>query len=431
MDNIDYYKYIDRNSIETKIKKYLDDFYNNKICKFLYIYGETGIGKTNFLNNLLNKLDFTIIYCDNIDNKNKLLLDDIENKINKFNVYSMFFKNPKKNIIIFDNIYNYNYGDKLFINSLIKIIKKKYKKNTNNVFSIIFVNNLSEDKKFLELMKISEVIKINTPNKTELLNILKNSCPDLFKYDIKTNNIIKNNILLYLNRKLYKLKNVFFYYNNDLILEKFNNNNYDISNTNNNIKMVTKNFLENYYSLKQDNLIVDSDRTSVGLLIHENIIKLFKNKDQILKFYLPILNNFIFCDFIDRNIFLNQIWQLNDICYIIKIYYTNYLLYKNNLLDHNLNFDNIIFTKILTKYSSEYNNFIFIFTNIQTFNLNKKELFLYFMFLKNNDTLETNEIPKLIYNRFIKFINNYIDYKYNYYRESNDSEIYNITNDFN
>ena len=82
--------------------------------------------------------------------------------------------------------------------------------------------------------------------------------------------------------------------------------------------------------------------------IHENIIKIFDNDLTLsnLKIYKKILENFIFTDCIDKNIFLHQIWQLNDIIYIIKIYYNNLILSKNNLLK-TIPLNDIIFTKIL------------------------------------------------------------------------------------
>jgi hypothetical protein len=151
-----------------------------------------------------------------------------------------------------------------------------------------------------------------------------------------------------------------------------------------------------------------SDRTSLSLLLHENIIKLFDNNltQNELKIYKQILDNFIFCDCIDKNIFLYQIWQLNDITYIIKIFYNNFILWQNNLLK-NISQENIIFTKILTKYSSEYNNFNFIFNNTQLYSTNKKLLLLHIFIVDNSNEF----YAKLVYSRFMKLIEQYNNYK--------------------
>jgi hypothetical protein len=85
----------------------------------------------------------------------------------------------------------------------------------------------------------------------------------------------------------------------------------------------------------------------------------------------------------------------------------------------NINLDNILFTKILTKYSSEYNNYIFLYNLMQTFLLEKKDLFS--LFIENFDKYD-NDINEIYYNynnynitkleiqRLYKFINNLLNY---------------------
>ena len=63
--------------------------------------------------------------------------------------------------------------------------------------------------------------------------------------------------------------------------------------------------------------------------------------------------------------------------YIIKLFYNNFILKTNNLFS-NIEFEDIIFTKILTKYSSEYNNYIFIYNLLQSFLLEKKDIYVLF-----------------------------------------------------
>ena len=200
-------------------------------------------------------------------------------------------------------------------------------------------------------MKTSYNFKLPPPTNQEILNILDILTPNIFKYDENTNNIIKNNILLFINNNIYNLKKIVFYYNNDFIYKKFYIINTNNINTNNNIniKTITKTLLtkkEDY--LLFSNNILETDRTIISLLFHENILQLNIN----LKCYIDILNNFVYCDYIDRVIFQKQIWQLNDINYLIKIFYNNYIL--NTYNSFNKDIKNIIFTKILTKYSSEY-----------------------------------------------------------------------------
>jgi hypothetical protein len=266
-------------------------------------------------------------------------------------------------------------------------------------------------------------LKIHPPSNLELEIIIKKQFPNIL--DLPNNNcIIISNILSYLNNKYYKLNNLKYYYTHNIIQVKFDNSyNYSynsIKNSNTNIKLLTKNFLEYSYSLNNLDIINFFDRTSLTLLLHENIIKLFSSSLtlQDLKIYKEILKNYIFCDCIDKNIFLYQIWQLNDIVYIIKIYFNNLILHKHKLLK-SINQNDIIFTKILTKYSSEYNNYNFIFNSTQKYSLNKKNLFLYIYSKQNhNDDYEEltetfsneDDESKLLNNRIIKLISQYTNY---------------------
>ena len=130
-------------------------------------------------------------------------------------------------------------------------------------------------------------------------------------------------------------------------------------------------------------------------------------KKKILNYYIEILDNFKFCDYIDRIIFQKQVWQLNEICYIIKIFYNNFLLNKYNLINKNINKNNIIFTKVLTKYSSEYNNYIFLSNICKEYNVTLNELYVYIYYIHLNH-INYNElnIKNLVYNRIYKLIDN-------------------------
>jgi hypothetical protein len=421
MDTINYYDCNDINYITNIVVKYINNLEKNNSHKYLYVYGETGIGKTTIIKNILDSLKYNIKYIDCTNNP--LSLEELINITDNKDVYSMFFNNIQKNALIIDNINYYLYNDKSYFNNLIKILKKN---KLHKFIPFIFINTLHEEKKFTELAKLSYCLKINPPSTLQLKNIICKLYPKIL--NLKHNTLIINNIIKYLDYKFYKVINIDYFYNNDLIELKFNSasnsnsnsnsnststsnsNSNNYSNNNNNIKILTKNFLQYKYNLQDLDIINYSDRTSLSLLLHENIIKLFNanlTKDEI-KIYKKILANFIFCDCIDKNIFLYQIWQLNDITYITKIFYNNFILWQNNLLQ-NIGQENIIFTKILTKYSSEYNNFNFIFNNTQLYCTNKKILLLH-IFIVNN----SNEFyPKLVYSRFMKLIEQYNNYKIN------------------
>ena len=408
MEHINYYNTNDIKYIYANVSNYIKNLDKATSPKYLYVYGDIGIGKTTIINSILTSLKYNINYID--CNQNKLSVDELINMTNISDVYSMFFNNKQNNALIIDNINYYSYSDKSYFTNLIKLLKKK---NSHKPIPFIFINTLQEEKKFTELYKISTLLKINPPSNSQLKNIILKLYPSIF--ELENSHHIVNNILDYLDNKFYKLINIHYFYNNNIIELKFNSPNASANAStniinNSNIKLLTKNLLEHRFNLNDLDIINYSDRTSLSLLLHENIIKLFNTNltSADLKIYKKILQNFAFCDCIDKNIFLYQIWQLNDITYIIKIFYNNFILYQNNLLKH-IDQKDIIFTKILTKYSSEYNNFNFIFSNTQLYCTNKKNLLLHMFVSEKYD--ETH--IKLVYNRIIKLIEQYINYKIN------------------
>ena len=420
MDNIDLNSILERNSIANEIEEILNNFNTEKYKRGIYIYGDSGIGKTKFILNLLKKINYDVIYYDNSIIRNKSLIENIgSNNLSNTNVYSLFTDKPKKMVIVIDDIDGMNYGDKNGIISLIKLIRvKKTKKQkleniTNN--PIICINNKNSDKKILELMKVCHSFELKNPTNNQLLKIINTIIPNIFRYSKKDNEFIKKNILSFLNNNLMSINKLIFYEKNDIIYNKFFNNYIsNINESNENIKLITKDFLANHYNFDKINNILESDRTILSLLFHENIIQLLDKKH--IKIYLKILDNFIFSDYIDRIIFQKQIWQLTEMNYIIKLFYNNFILKTNNLFS-NIEFEDIIFTKILTKYSSEYNNYIFIYNLLQSFLLEKKDIYvLFYNYSVNYDIndivykLESNNISKLEIIRIIKFINQLINY---------------------
>ena len=129
----------------------------------------------------------------------------------------------------------------------------------------------------------------------------------------------------------------------------------------------------------------ETDRTIVALLYHENIV------DPIAKFpvkrtfpfYLKILDNMCYADYIDRITFQNQIWLFNEMSSLIKTFHNN-KIYHNTFPENCGTYKptEVRFTKVLTKYSTEYNNVLFIYNLCQELNMDKKDLIAFFQELR-------------------------------------------------
>ena len=105
-----------------------------------------------------------------------------------------------------------------------------------------------------------------------------------------------------------------------------------------------------------NNLMNETDRTIVALLWHENIIDKLeqKDKERVYPIYYKILRNICFADYIDRITFQSQLWEFNEMSSLIKTFYNNKIFHDSFENEEFKPLNEIRFTKVLTKYSTEY-----------------------------------------------------------------------------
>ena len=409
----------------------LNNFELNKnnltIKKGIYVYGSSGIGKTYFVKQLLKKMNYDIIYYDAGDVRNRTIIEKItKDNMANTNVLSLFKKKRQKLIILMDEIDGMNSGDKGGINTLIKLIRpkktnKQKKENRTNI-PVICIGNYHIDKKIKEIMKTCVLIELKTPDTNQIKLLSKLLLPKI------KNDIIKD-IVHYINGDLRKLDMLCNIYNkNPTILNKNTIQNVFFKKYyNTDTKNTTKLLLNNQYNLTEHfNVINDTDRTSVSLLFHENIIDVLesKNKTISIPFYHKILNNICFGDYIDRITFQKQIWIFNEMSSLIKTLYNNYLYHTSFVEKEKFNPQEVRFTKVLTKYSTEYNNSVFLQQLCYKLQLNKSELMNYFSHLRKENTIENIcllfeknncQITKLDIERLFRYIDKfYVEEYYNY-----------------
>lgn len=386
---------------------------NIETKKCTFVYGDNGIGKTTFVKKILSRLNYNVHEFNILCQKNKNIIEFYEEyNCQNRNIIDIFNNINNNSAILIDNIDLINSVDKNTLSSLIKILRpKKNKKNfnLNNInIQLIIIGSNDTDKKVKELLKVCNIVKINPPSRDDIYKIIKSKLPNVLKCNINNFLDVNKNINYYLVNKftsLYKSNavNNFFKYSID---------NY----TNNNVKYINYEILKNRLDFNDDNnKINDTDRTTVSLLYHENIIDYINYSNCAnIKIYKQILENFCFGDYIDRIIFQKQLWQLNEISFKIKVIHNNMIFHDfldNYNIRNAIKLNNIRFTKILTKYSSEFNNYTFIINMCQFIDLDKKDLMLLFFIIKNNyiqqhmDLLINKyNISILDINRLIKFI---------------------------
>jgi len=427
METLNINTLLNRVDEENKIKDILKDFEANKnnlaTKRGLYIHGEPGSGKTTFIVNIFKDLDYDIIKYDAGDIRNKSIIDTItKHNTSDRNVMSMFHKKVKRIAIIMDEIDGMNNGDKGGINSLIKIIRpkktKKQKLEQTTLNPIICIGNYHIDKKIKELMKVCHVIELKSPTKLQIMSIVEKLIPI---FNTLKDEETKTNIINYIQGDLRKLNTIYHLSkNNENILTSNSIKNIFFTKSyNDDTRKITKKLINNNYPI-EDHLTImnETERTIVGLLWHENIIDVLGKvkKEESIPFYLDILDNICFADYIDRITYQKQIWQFNEMSSLIKTL-------KNNKIYHNTfdtkkkqkyNPTEVRFTKVLTKYSTEYNNSIFIQNLCQELSMDKNDMFAFFLELKNkyNDNeilalFENYDISNLDINRIYRYLEKY------------------------
>jgi hypothetical protein len=262
-------------------------------------------------------------------------------------------------------------------------------------------------------MKVCNTVELKPPTTPQITTIINSLLPDI-EVDMRSK------ICAFVQGDLRKLNNIYKLYNNRPSL--FNNELLDnilqIKSYNDDTKKITNKLINNYYGINEHNHIMnETDRTSVGLLWHENIIDVLEKMDkkESIPFYVKQLDNICFADYIDRITFQKQIWQFNEMSSLIKTLKNNKMYHEHFQKKQSYNPTEVRFTKVLTKYSTEYNNSLFIQKLCQRLGMDKRDLFGFFIDLRNNyedneicGLLENYEIGKLDVNRIYRYIEKYI-----------------------
>jgi hypothetical protein len=261
---------------------------------------------------------------------------------------------------------------------------------------------------------VCETIELKRPTNNQMKNIVKK----MFKIKSKK---LEQRIVDFCQSDLRKIEIAFDIYKSDkkLLSEDLIENMLEVKNYNEDTKIIVKKLLNNHYTLNDHtNIMNDTDRTSIGLLFHENIIDTFSNfkKEKSINLYLEVLNNICFSDYIDRLTFQKQIWIFNEMSSLTKTMSNNDIYMKFKKMEKNksvYNPENVRFTKVLTKYSTEYNNMQFIQNLCKQLNMDRADMYIFFLDLRKKMSIEdiitlfnneNYEINKLDVNRIYRFL---------------------------
>lgn len=412
------HKILNRDIIATKIIDTILNIQKNirnvKEKKGIFIYGKNGIGKSEFVKYCIEQMNLCKIDYNGFDNRNSSMIESLKNNsVSNYNILSVFNKKKTKNVIVMDDVEIMNKGDKGGINSLVKLIRpKKTKKQIHEVQinqPLLCICDEKLDKKLNELKKMCYEVYLPSPSNSQIIEILKYKGIDLDNTNYFTS-IEKDKIILFINNTLTKLFDFIDVYTWDskkymsIVDENIKNTEKEI------IKDITKDIYIQKYSVdKYTSKINETDKTSLSLVLHENIHLFFETFKKIvstqnttpttktivhdytiLHEYKKLLEKYSYIDYYDRVIFQKQIWILNDLTSLLKIFYVNnftQFVYENTpnkaMLQRTIQKSDILFTKVLTKYTSEYNNKLFFnYLNTILYIDNKDILYFFLQLFK-------------------------------------------------
>lgn len=422
MEQLDFTGMLERETLAEKIRTTLTNFQKNKHNllekRGIYVYGSPGAGKTRFVNQILKDCGYDVIAYDAGDIRNKAIIETItSHTMAEKSIVSLFEKKARPIAIVMDEIDGMNNGDKGGINELIKLIRpkktKKQKQEKVTYCPIICISNYHVDKKIKELQKVCDTFEVKTPTNSQVLSLMRACMPELGV-------ALTRNIVDFLQGDLRKLDSIYRIYTNqcsilknEVIQDIFRPKSY-----NEDTKEITKKLINDRYSLDEHlTLMNETDRTIVGLLFHENVIDVLekRQKSQSVPLYLRLLDNICFADYMDRITFQKQIWQFNEMTSLIKTFHNNKIFHETLEKPPKYDPTEVRFTKVLTKYSTEYNNSLFIQNLCQQLGLDKKDTFAFFMELRGSlseeeisNLLETYDISKLDISRIYRYLDKYI-----------------------
>jgi GTPase SAR1 family protein len=380
----------------------------------LYIYGESGVGKTTFIMQLLSSLNYDIITYGSDCVRNVSLIEQFSNAhISPNSIVGTFRKQAKPMVIVLDDIDSMITGDRASISSLSKLFRpkktKKQKKEAYNSTPIICVGTTISDKHIRELSVVCANIELNWPTSDQMKNLISivfSHLDESTRNDIFTFTKVDISKMFGLN-ELYK--------DNPFGLGQYITNTEYQKIAHCDSKTKTMSLLNTPIDVFQHStFLAEPERILVNKLWHENVVDLFDNNvGKHMHTYTRLLSNICYADYIDRITFQKQIWQLSEMSSLIKTCKNSHILHSCIDTPYR-SVSDVRFTKILTKYSTEYNNFVFIRNICQTLNMDKRDLVGYIntmnMTCVEEDRLshlEGYDIDQTALNRLSRYVHKY------------------------
>ena len=380
---------IGNNNTILKINYFLKKF-NKQKCNSIIVSGNHGVGKGMIVKLLLENNNYYYKWLGYKDEKNKDMLDNIQNGLTGENIRKYYIKDSRKFALVIDDI------EKITLKSEKKRILELVKNNSvNALFPIIFISNLQHNKLLTDILVHSDDYKIYGPKDNDILSLLNkivNNENIQLENDRCKMHIIKfaQNDIRRLISILYDIKNSF---NNDIITKKdiksylltSMKKNKDIS-----LFDATKILVDDYKNINNCISLYKVDKVLVPLTIHENfyksLINRYSDNSKILNTMKYVTDSISKGDVIETNIYTDQNWFLHDIHGFFTCAKTSY-----NINKHRPKYAKNAIPYYKLSFSSDLNQ-----TSLK--NINKKQITNLQAFFPDKSFKDIISLNKIIYN---------------------------------
>lgn len=377
MDGLDVVGVLDRYSQKERLRAFLAEFQAHKAlsttARCVYVSGPAGAGKTRLVLDTLAEAGYDVLNYNTCRVRNKAAVESLASTTTgSISVASLLGGKPRPLAVVMDDIDGMNTGDKGGINALIKLVRRKktarQKGEATTAMPVVCIGGVYADKKLTELHSAAGLsIALSAPSNSQVLALFSAAAPEL---STKERQRVTSYCCGNLHRVVdaIKLLRAVGLSRWSSCIERL----VPAAGGDETAKDVTAELFARPPAYEDHGRLVgETDRTSVGLLVHENAVDVLQPGDSRL--YLECLDRICAADRVDRAAFQKQIWGFNEMSSFIKTMGVAHVLHCAGRAPAEFQ-DGVRFTKVLTKYSTEYNNSVFVRGLCESTGLDRKDL---------------------------------------------------------
>ena len=356
----------------------------------VFVDGPPGSGKTEFVLRLLRGSNHLPIRYDASDVRNKALLTSMDaDHSGPVSVMDMFHQKTTRMVTVLDDVESFFKDKSGGADSLFKMVRTSAQKSVNaksgdrTAMPLVCIGNGKKDKKMSELAAACTlVIRIRAPTDDQMDELLTDTVPGYTAFDP----MVKVCACAFVHGDLRKYRFLQTAIARG-VSAKFICDLFQTTTDTDTARGVTSRLLSSPFPLPLSTHgdLPDSVRSTVALLWHENVTKVLDswNKETAVSVYLRALDNICLADRVAYTTFQHQSGAVGDMCSLIRTFYANYLLHqpeakRDAAHDQLACVRDIVFTKLLTKYSTEFNNAGFINRMCQQLGVDRADLVVLF-----------------------------------------------------